>query len=46
MNNLGYEIDLLPVGDASKSGDAILMRFGDLFKGGDFSKSRTYRWWV
>lgn len=38
MNNLGYEIDLLPVGDASKSGDAILMRFGDLFKGGTSQK--------
>ena len=33
MNKLGYEIDLLPVGDGSKSGDAILLRFGDLYEG-------------
>lgn len=38
MSNLGYEIDLLPVGDGSKSGDAILMRFGDLFTGGTCQK--------
>src|SRR2546426_4890870 len=28
--NLGYEVDFLPVGD-SKSGDAILLRFGNLY---------------
>lgn len=33
MDNLGYEIDFLPVGDGTKSGDAILLRFGDLYKG-------------
>lgn len=33
MSNLGYEIDFLPVGDGTKSGDAILLRFGDLYKG-------------
>lgn len=27
---MGYEIDFLPVGEGSKSGDAILLRFGDL----------------
>lgn len=27
---MGYQIDFLPVGEASKSGDAIAMRFGDL----------------
>ena len=25
-----YQIDFFPVGDGSKSGDAIAMRFGDL----------------
>lgn len=28
---MGYEIDFLPVGDGSQSGDAILMRWGNLF---------------
>ena len=32
---MGYEIDFLPVGDGSRSGDAILMRWGDLFGGRD-----------
>lgn len=27
---MGYEVDFLPVGDSSRSGDAILMRWGDL----------------
>jgi len=27
---MGYEIDFLPVGEESKSGDAITLRFGDL----------------
>ncbi len=27
---MGYEIDFLPVGDESKSGDAITLRYGDL----------------
>jgi beta-lactamase superfamily II metal-dependent hydrolase len=30
---LGYEVDFLPVGDASKSGDAIALRYGNLFGG-------------
>lgn len=30
---MGYELDLLPVGNGEKSGDAILLRFGDLNKG-------------
>lgn len=29
----GFEIDLLPVGNGTKSGDCILMRYGDLEKG-------------
>lgn len=28
---MGYEIDFLPVGNASSSGDAIAIRYGDLF---------------
>lgn len=28
---MGFEIDFLPVGDASKSGDAITLRYGNLF---------------
>jgi len=28
---MGYEIDFLPVGDGEKSGDAIVMRFGNLY---------------
>jgi beta-lactamase superfamily II metal-dependent hydrolase len=28
---MGYEIDFLPVGDKSKGGDAIALRYGDLF---------------
>ena len=28
---MGFEIDFLPVGNESRSGDAILLRFGDLF---------------
>jgi beta-lactamase superfamily II metal-dependent hydrolase len=28
---MGYEIDYLPVGDGEKSGDAIALRFGNLF---------------
>ena len=32
---MGYEIDFLTVGDASKSGDAIALRWGDLVKGND-----------
>ena len=27
---MGFEIDFLPVGDESQSGDAILLRYGDL----------------
>lgn len=27
---MGYEIDFLPVGDGSRSGDAIAVRYGDL----------------
>lgn len=30
---MGYELDLLPVGNGEKSGDAILLRFGDLYRG-------------
>ena len=30
---MGYEIDFLPVGDESRSGDAILLRYGDLHSG-------------
>ena len=30
-NNKGWEIDLLPVIESSKSADCILLRFGDLF---------------
>ena len=33
LNNLGYELDLLPGGNGEKSGDAILLRCGDLNKG-------------
>jgi beta-lactamase superfamily II metal-dependent hydrolase len=29
-NNVGYEIDFLPVGDESKGGDAIAFRYGNL----------------
>lgn len=29
----GWEIDLLPVNESSRSGDCILLRFGDLYKG-------------
>ena len=29
--NMGYEIDYLPVGDGERSGDAIALRFGNLF---------------
>ncbi len=28
---MGYEIDFLPVGDGSKSGDAIAIRYGNLY---------------
>lgn len=28
---MGYEVDFLPVGEESKSGDAIAIRFGDLY---------------
>lgn len=28
---MGYEIDFLPVGDGEKSGDAIALRFGELY---------------
>lgn len=28
---MGYEIDFLPVGDGSKSGDAIALRYGNLY---------------
>lgn len=28
---MGYEVDFLPVGDGEKSGDAIALRFGNLF---------------
>ena len=31
---MGYEIDFLAVGDASKSGDAIALRWGDLLNNG------------
>jgi beta-lactamase superfamily II metal-dependent hydrolase len=27
---MGYEVDFLPVGDGARSGDAIIVRFGDL----------------
>lgn len=30
---MGYEIDFLPVGEGQCSGDAIALRFGDLFQG-------------
>jgi hypothetical protein len=31
MNNeIGYEIDFLPVGEGEKSGDAIALRWGNL----------------
>src|SRR5260370_37962737 len=30
---MGYEIDFLPVGDGSKSGDAIALRYGNLHSG-------------
>ena len=30
---MGYEVDFLPVGDGEKSGDAISLRFGNLFGG-------------
>lgn len=29
----GWEIDLLPINESTKSGDCILLRFGDLFAG-------------
>lgn len=32
---MGFEIDLLPVGSKKKSGDCIVIRYGDLVKGGD-----------
>src|SRR5688572_29104118 len=32
---MGYEIDFLPVGDESRSGDAIALRFGNLYGGRD-----------
>lgn len=35
MNNKSLEIDLLAVGDGTKGGDAILIRYGDLVSGGD-----------
>ena len=28
MDNVGYEIDFLPVGNGDKSGDAIAIRYG------------------
>ncbi|WP_145928708.1 MBL fold metallo-hydrolase, partial [Termitidicoccus mucosus] len=31
MNEIGYEVDFLPVGDGEKSGDAIAIRWGNLF---------------
>ncbi len=31
QSNFGFEIDFLPVGDSDKSGDAICMRWGNLF---------------
>jgi len=30
VNQVGYEIDFLPVGDGERSGDAIALRFGNL----------------
>jgi beta-lactamase superfamily II metal-dependent hydrolase len=33
MEQKGYEIDLLPVGDSTKSGDCIALRFGNLYAG-------------
>lgn len=30
---LGYEIDFLPVGNGERAGDAIVLRYGDLFGG-------------
>lgn len=32
---MAFEIDLLPVGNGTKSGDAILLRYGDLDNGSD-----------
>lgn len=34
-NKDGWEIDLLPVSESKKSGDCILLRFGNLFQGKD-----------
>lgn len=36
--NTGFEMDMLAVGDKSKSGDAILLRYGDLNAGGKMQK--------
>ena len=30
VNQIGYEVDFLPVGEGEKSGDAISFRFGNL----------------
>lgn len=30
---MGYEIDFIPVGNGEKSGDAIVLRFGNLLTG-------------
>lgn len=35
MREFGYEMDMLSVGNKSKSGDAILLRYGDLYTGGN-----------
>lgn len=32
-SNKGWEIDLLPINESTKSGDCILLRFGDLYAG-------------
>lgn len=32
-NSIGYEIDLLPVGNADRSGNCIVLRYGNLHKG-------------
>jgi len=31
INQVGFEVDFLPVGEGEKSGDAIVMRWGNLF---------------
>lgn len=38
FNKDGWEIDLLPVSESTKSGDCILLRFGKLYQGKDKQK--------